>query len=122
LDVISIVDDDASVRRATVDLLSSAGFDCEAFASGDAYLESGRVCDTTCLILDITMPGMTGLDLQRHLIGSGFSIPIIFVTGYPEESTRDQAFRAGAICYLSKPCAEDELFRCIGCALDQGDD
>jgi FixJ family two-component response regulator len=121
LEVISIVDDDVSVRRATVDLLSSAGFDCEAFASGDEYLQSGRIGDTTCLILDITMPGMTGLDLQRHLTGSGYSIPIIFVTGYPEDSTRDQAFRGGAICYLPKPCAEEKLFSCIDRALGQGD-
>jgi FixJ family two-component response regulator len=119
--VISIVDDDASVRRATLDLLSSAGFVCEAFASGDAYLQSGHMEDTTCLILDITMPGMTGLDLQRHLNGTGHSIPIIFVTGYPEDSTRDQALRAGAICYLPKPCTEDELFGCIGRALGQED-
>ena len=117
--MISVVDDDPSVRRATVDLLSSAGFDCEAFASGDEYLQSGRVAETSCLILDITMPGMTGLDLQRHLVGSEHSIPIIFITGYPEDSSREQAFRAGAICYLPKPYGDDELLGCIGRALGQ---
>ena len=119
--MISVVDDDASVRRATIDLLSSAGFDCEAFASGDQYLQSGRVADTSCLILDITMPGMTGLDLQRHLTGSGYNIPTIFITGYPEDATRRQAFRGGAICYLPKPYGDEELLGCIGRALGKGD-
>jgi FixJ family two-component response regulator len=111
--VIAVVDDDGSVRRATVDLLSSAGFACESFASGDEYLRSGGVADTTCLILDITMPGITGLDLQRHLVRSGYSFPIIFITGHPENSTRSQALRAGAICYLTKPYNDDELLGCI---------
>lgn len=117
--MISVVDDDASVRRATVDLLNSAGFTCEAFASGDEYLHSGRIADTTCLILDITMPGMTGLDLQRNLAGSGHKIPIIFITGYPDDVTREQALRAGAICYLPKPYGDEELLGCIGQVIGQ---
>ena len=111
--MISVVDDDISVRRATLDLLASAGLACEAFESGDAYLQSGRVADTTLLILDVTMPGMTGLDLQRHLIGSGYRIPIIFITGYPEPTLREQALQAGAIGFLPKPYEEDVLFGCI---------
>ena len=111
--MISVVDDNGSVRRATVDLLNSAGFACEAFASGDEYLRSGRVADTTCLILDIAMPGMTGLDLQSHLVRSGYGIPVIFITGYSEDSTRNQALRTGAICYLTKPYNDDELLGCV---------
>ncbi len=117
--VISVVDDDASVRLATVDLLDATGFACEAFGSAEEYLCSGRAPQTTCLILDINMLGMSGLELQRQLVQSEYRIPIIFITAFPEDWTREQAFRAGATCYLAKPYNADDLLACIEQALDR---
>jgi FixJ family two-component response regulator len=117
MNVISVVDDDASVRSATVDLLNSAGFSCEAYASAEEYLGSERIAHTACLILDIKMPGLSGLELQRQLVQSGCTIPVIFITSFPEERTRAQASGAGALCYLPKPYSDEELLKCIGRAL-----
>ena len=116
--LISVVDDDASVRSATVDLLASAGFVCEAFASADAYLQSDAANRTACLILDVRMPGLNGFELQRLLSDEGRAVPIIFITSYPNERVRWRAIRGGAICYLSKPYSEEELLGCIRLALD----
>ena len=116
--LISVVDDDASVRSATVDLLASVGFVCEAFASADAYLQSDAANRTACLILDVRMPGLNGLELQRLLTDQGRAVPIIFITSYPNERVHRRAIRAGAICYLSKPYSEEELLGCIRLALD----
>jgi len=117
MDMISIVDDDASVRSATIDLLNSVGFACDAYGSADEYLGSPRASATRCLILDINMPGRNGLELQQLLVRSGAVVPIIFITAYPEERTRAEAFRAGALCYLPKPYDEEELLDCIRQAL-----
>jgi FixJ family two-component response regulator len=114
---ISVIDDDESVRLATVDLLNSVGLACEAFASAEAFLESGRATETSCLILDVSMPGMNGLELQRQLAVAGFSIPIVFITAFPTETMRSRAFKAGAFCFLPKPYADEELLRCIDEAL-----
>ena len=116
--LISVVDDDASVRSATVDLLASVGFVCEAFASAETYLESDAAARTSCLILDVRMPGLNGLELQRLLTDQGRVVPIIFITSFPDERVRRQAIKAGAICYLSKPYSEEELLSCICLALD----
>ena len=116
--LIFVVDDDASVRSATVDLLASVGFACEAFASADAYLQSDAANRTACLILDVRMPGLNGLELQRLLTDQGRAVPIIFITSYPNERVRRRAIRGGAICYLSKPYSEEELLGCIRLALD----
>ena len=115
--LISVVDDDESVRSATADLLNSVGFACEAFPSAEAYLASANLARTSCLILDIRMPGLSGLELQTRLAGGGHSIPIIFITSFPDEKMRQQAVDAGAICYLSKPYSDDELLGCIRRAL-----
>jgi FixJ family two-component response regulator len=115
--VISIVDDDASVRLALLDLLNAVGLACEAFASGEEYLRSGRAPQTTCLILDITMPGMSGLELQRRLVKSGYAIPIIFITAFPERLVQARAVQAGAVCFLAKPYGDDELLACLERAL-----
>jgi FixJ family two-component response regulator len=115
--VISVVDDDVSVRLATLDLLKAAGFACEAFASGEEYFRSGQTEQTTCLILDLNMQEMNGLEVQHHVVQAGRGIPIIFITGFPEARTRAQAFRAGAICYLAKPYSDDELLACLARAL-----
>ena len=117
MDLISIVDDDQSVRAATADLLTSAGFRCEAYASAEEYLASGRLADTSCLILDVNMPEMSGPQLRTRLEVLGYSTPVIFVTAFPEERARLQATDAGAVCCLAKPYSEAELFACVRSAL-----
>jgi len=117
--LISVVDDDASVRSATVDLLASVGLLCEAFASAEAYLQSDAANRTLCLILDVRMPGLNGLELQRLLTDQRRIVPIIFITSYPDERTRQQAIEGGAICYLPKPYREEELLDCIRLALER---
>jgi FixJ family two-component response regulator len=117
MDVISVVDDDASVRLATLDLLNAAGFTCEAFASGEEYLKSSQAGQTSCLILDLNMTGMSGLQVQHEVMRTGKHIPIIFITAFPEARTRAQALRAGATCYLTKPYSDDELLACLERAL-----
>ncbi|HLN09264.1 MAG TPA: response regulator [Xanthobacteraceae bacterium] len=121
MNVISVVDDDASVRSATVDLLNSLGFACEAYGSAEEYLGSTRRAVTVCLVLDINMPGVNGLELQGRLAQSGITVPVIFITAFPEERTRAQAFRAGAVCYLAKPYSDEELLDCIHQALARRD-
>jgi FixJ family two-component response regulator len=117
MEVISVVDDDPSVRSATIDLLDSAGLTCRAFASAEAYLASGSAERTSCLILDVSMPGMTGIELQQKLLQSGHSIPVIFITAFPKERVRAEAAGLGAICCLLKPYTEHELLFCIRTAL-----
>jgi FixJ family two-component response regulator len=117
--LISVVDDDASVRSATVDLLASVDFLCEAFASAEAYLQSDAANRTLCLILDVRMPGLNGLELQRLLTNQGRIVPIIFMTSYPDERTRRQAIEGGAICYLPKPYGVEELRDCIRLGLER---
>ena len=117
--LISVVDDDASVRSATVDLLASVGLLCEAFASAEAYLQSDAANRTLCLILDVRMPGLSGLELQRLLKDQASIVPIIFITSFPDERTRQQAIEGGAICYLPKPYRVEELLDCIRLALER---
>jgi FixJ family two-component response regulator len=117
MNVISVVDDDASVRLATVDLLNSHGFACEAYASAEEYLASPRTAHTPCLILDIHLPGLNGLELQRHLAQTRSPPAIIFITAFPEERARTQAMSAGASGFLPKPYSEEELLLCIRQAL-----
>ena len=116
---IAVVDDDASVRSATVDLLASVGFACKAFEGAEDYLRSAVANRTACLILDVRMPGLNGLELQRLMADQGRAVPIIFITSYPNERVRRRAIRAGAICYLSKPYSEEDLLGCIRLALDK---
>ena len=117
--LIVVVDDDESVRSATVDLLASVGFACKAFEAAEDYLQSDAAKRTACLILDVRMPGLNGLELQRRLADQGRAVPIIFITSYPNERVRRRAIRAGAICYLSKPYSEEDLLGCIRSALDK---
>src|SRR4051812_43628549 len=88
---VSVVDDDESVREALTGLLRSAGFGAEGYDSAEAFLRSGRLDDTTCLILDVRMQGMGGIELQRHLASAGHEIPVIFITAHADEHTRAQA-------------------------------
>ena len=115
--VISIIDDDASVRSATNNLLRSHGYAVHTFASAEAFLNSNQVRDTACLILDVRMAGMNGLELQRQLGAAHWRIPIIFVTAYADDDTRAHALAAGAVAFLSKPCREEDLLKAIEAAL-----
>jgi FixJ family two-component response regulator len=115
--VISVVDDDASVRTATARLLRSLGFAAHTFTSANEFLQSPRVGDTSCLIVDVQMPGMSGVELQDYLIAQGHGTPIIFITAFPEDSIREQAMNAGAICFLSKPFDGSRLIECVDRAL-----
>ena len=110
--MIAVVDDDESVRLATVDLLLSLGFACEAFESAEAYLKSDAGNRMSCLILDVGMPGLGGLELQQLLTDQGRLVPIIFITSFPSGRVRRQAIKGGAICYLPKPYSDDELLSC----------
>jgi FixJ family two-component response regulator len=106
---IAIVDDDQSVREAATNLFRSMGFVAVAFASAEEFLSSDALEKTSCIVLDVQMPGMGGLNLQSHLAASGRQIPIVFVTGYPDAGVRDRAMSSGAVCFLTKPFKEDDL-------------
>jgi FixJ family two-component response regulator len=115
--IISVVDDDASLRTAMVRLLSSMGFTTYAFASAQEYLLSPRLHDTACLIADVQMPSMGGIELQEHLIIHGHTTPMIFITAFLETETQQQTINAGAIGFLSKPLDETRLLECVNRAL-----
>ena len=114
---ISIVDDDASIREALKSLMRSVRFDVEAFASAEEFLASQRSHETTCLILDLYLPGMNGFELQKHLNIEQRSIPIIFITAHADEAARQRALKAGAIELLSKPVRREPLFKAIESAI-----
>jgi FixJ family two-component response regulator len=115
--VISIVDDDESVREATKGLLEARGYPAEAFSGAEEFLQSGHVEGTRCLITDVRMPGLTGIELQRRLRSIGHRIPVIFITARQDERTRLQALQAGACGFLSKPFSEEGLIQCLVVAL-----
>jgi len=119
--VISIVDDDESVREATKGLVRSLGYVAATFASSEEFLNSDRVNDTSCLITDVQMPGLNGLELQSRLTAMGRRIPIIFVTAFPHERIRRRALKGGAIGFLSKPFSDDSLIHCLDRALADSD-
>jgi FixJ family two-component response regulator len=118
---ISIVDDDDSVREALSGLFRSAGFAVQSFASARDFLDSRYLACTSCLIMDINMPMMTGLDLYRHLASSGRNIPTILITATPDDAHRKQALSDGVICYLGKPFSEDRLLAGVRTALALGE-
>ena len=101
--LISIVDDDDLTRAAVESLVRSLGFPACTFASAEAFLQSSSVLETRCLILDVQMPKMSGVDLQDHLSRNGPDIPIIFITAYPDKAIKTRALNAGAVCFLQKP-------------------
>src|ERR1700733_7708084 len=117
--VISIVDDDPSVREGMTDLLRSMDFDVEAFERAADFINSNRMRSTSCLIADVQMPKMTGLELCDHLIALGNIIPTILITAFPNARDRARARQVGAPCYLTKPFTEAELLDCIHEALEQ---
>jgi len=115
--LISVVDDDESIRRTTALLIQSFGFQPAVFDSSDSFLKSGRLSETSCLIVDVQMPDMNGLQLQRCLAASGCNIPVIFVTAFDNNESRQQAMQAGAVAFLSKPFNDALLFETIRAAL-----
>jgi len=115
--MISVVEDDISVRRAIKSLLSSFGYVTATFASAEDFLESDQVDKTTCLICDVNMPGLSGLDLQSRLAAQGRQVPIIFVTASTGERTRARALTAGALGVLSKPFDADRLIEYVRLAV-----
>jgi FixJ family two-component response regulator len=115
--LISIVDDDEAIREATKGLIRSLGYQAATFASAEEFLQSDSVENTSCLIADVQMPGLSGIELQRDLIARGVMMPTIFITAFPEEGTRLRALTAGAFGYLGKPFSEDTLLKCLNCAL-----
>src|SRR6266702_1541569 len=120
--LISIIDDDESMRESTKGLLGSLGYQAATFASAEEFLQSERVEDTACLIADVRMPGLSGIDLQRQLIAHGVRMPTIFITAFPEEGTRHSAMTAGAVGYLGKPFSEESLLKCLDTALGSSDE
>jgi FixJ family two-component response regulator len=111
--MVSIVDDDPSVCEGLMDLLSSMGFAAEAFPRADEFLKSDRPDKTSCLIADVQMPGMSGLELHDHLVRSGKIIPTILITAFPKDADRGRALRTGVKCYLTKPFSDSDLLTCI---------
>ena len=114
---ISIVDDDDSVREAIKGLIRSLGFAASAFPSAKDFLNSGAIGATACLIADITMPDMTGLELHAEIKAMGRNIPTILITAYPSDTVRERALRAGVLGYLTKPFSDDDLLGYIRSAV-----
>ncbi|MFZ0958287.1 MAG: response regulator [Candidatus Sulfotelmatobacter sp.] len=115
--LISVVDDDESVRRTTMLHIESFGFRAAAFESAETFLRSGHLRDTSCLILDLQMPGMNGLQLQSHLAAADCGIPIIFITAFESKDSLQRALQAGASAFLGKPFSDEQLLQTIRSAL-----
>jgi FixJ family two-component response regulator len=116
--LVGVVDDDESVREALGSLIRSAGYNCQLFPSAEAFLETGHLEETDCMVLDVRMPGLSGLDLQRRLREMGSAIPIVFVTGGADEQLRDRALQDGAVAFFGKPFNDEALLSAVGAALD----
>jgi FixJ family two-component response regulator len=110
---IAIVDDDHSVREALTSLVRSLGYAAMAFECAEDLLKSKRRRSVSCVITDVQMPGMTGVELHNRLVASGEPIPTILITAFPDERARERALQAGVTCYLTKPFSEDHLLACI---------
>ena len=117
--LISIVDDDDSLRDSLNNLIRSVGFRAQGFASAEEFLNSSQLQDTECLILDVRMPGMSGLELQRHLVAANSPIPIVFITSHADDDAQTRALQAGAVAFLYKPCREEMLLKAIDSALNR---
>jgi FixJ family two-component response regulator len=112
-----VVDDDDALRNSLDDLLESMGFRVQGFASAEAFLQAQHAPETACLLLDVRLPGMDGLELQRQLVAAHRCIPIIFITAYADDAMRARTLAAGAVTVLSKPCREEDLLNAIEAAL-----
>jgi FixJ family two-component response regulator len=115
--MIGIVDDDVSVRESLPDLVGEFGFDSKVFSSAEEFLASGTVSQMQCLVLDIAMSGMTGIELQQELKVRGHNIPIVFITAHKDEITRKRALKGGKVGFLSKPFSDTALLNALNTAL-----
>src|SRR5262245_21478730 len=116
--LISIVEDDQPFRESMRNLLAALGYTVETFSAAADFLQSPHLSATACLVSDVQMPGMTGVELHRHLIDAGYAIPTILVTAYPDEVVRRRALKDGVVCYLCKPVDDDHLERCLRSVLE----
>ena len=114
---ISVIDDDESMRSAVVALVRSAGYDAHAFESAEEFLGSGKISDFACVITDIQMPGMSGIELKQHLTASQSTLPVIMITAHHDPGLEQQSRASGAFCFLRKPFDADALIRCLESAL-----
>ena len=119
--LVSIVENDQYFRESMRRLMRSLGYDVEAFSSAADFLASPRLIKTACLIADVQMPAMTGLELYRHLIEARYTIPTILVTAYPNAVDRTRALNDGVVCYLRKPLDDQDLIQCLRAALSSGE-
>lgn len=117
--LIAVVDDDQSVREALENLISSVGFEVKLFTSAEDFLDSDRPMQTDCAVLDLCLPGINGLELQRRLAADGTGIPVIIITAQGDDKTEDEAVAAGAIAFLKKPVKEEVLLAALESALKQ---
>jgi len=115
--LISIVDDDDAIRHSLEDLIRSIGFRTQGFPSAESFLSSTEVPSTACLILDVRMPGVNGLDVQRNISAAKLRVPIIFITAHADSDAREQALKAGAVAFLYKPFRDQDLVEAIALAL-----
>ncbi len=115
--LMALVDDDDALRNSLDNLLRSVGFRVQGFASAEAFLQAQHAPETACLLLDVRLPGMNGLELQRQLVAAHWAMPIIFVTAYADDDVRARALAAGAVAFLYKPCREEDLLHAIEAAL-----
>ena len=115
--VISVIDDDPSVRLATNNLLTSRGYTVYIFGSAHEFLQSAELHTTSCVIADVQMSAMSGVDLLMHMRGLGHRTPFIFMTAFPDDAVRQRALKAGAICFLAKPFSTPALLQCLQTAL-----
>ncbi|MGY3442775.1 response regulator transcription factor [Bradyrhizobium sp. USDA 4473] len=115
--LISCVDDDPTVLEALEDLLDASGFEVDGFSSAEEFLSRGRLDSTTCLITDVRLGGISGLELQSRLAETGFKIPVIVISAFADDQTRARAFKAGAVCVLGKPVSRESLMKCIRLAV-----
>lgn len=118
--LVSVVEDDQFFRESMRRLMRSLGYDVAVFPSAADFLASPRLDETACLIADINMPGMTGLELHEHFVVAGYVIPTILVTAYPDDLDQARALKDGVVCYLCKPFDEQHLIRCLREALQSG--
>jgi len=120
--LIAIVDDDDALRNSLDDLIRSIGFRTQGFPSAEAFLSSNQTSDAACLILDVRMPGMNGLDLQRQMVAANWRVPIIFITSHADDAAHARALEAGAVAFLYKPFREEELLDALDAALNHSSD
>jgi len=119
--LVSVVEDDRFLRESMGRLMRSLGYKVDVFSSAADFLASPRLSETACLIADVHMPAMTGLELYRHVIEAGRAIPTILMTAYPNDVDRARALNDGVVCYLRKPVDEKHLIRCLRTALQSGE-